>query len=292
MPVIRYDTNVKANFCQFEIRPIWRWSCFEKCVSIVDNNYLEFRSWVIFVTEMWSAVIQRLKEYLTQHWTKMFVLCIWISVIVLYWRASQSVAPTAAKKVELLASWFRTDGFGPLIFLILYTVQPLVFFPTFIMTIVSGMLYGPIGGMAISVVGLNSAASVSYAAARLVGGEKPRTLNLNKYLEKSLNSLRTHTFETLLTLHLLYMPFDLLNYAAGIMRLNWRQFAIATAIGTIPSGISYVLLGNSLGSVDALALGRPNINFQHLFLSLCISLGAILTAQYVKRTRSLNKTAS
>ncbi len=239
-----------------------------------------------------SGAGQWLQKVITQHWTKLLVVLIWGSVVLLYWWASHSVAPTVAQKIELLATLFRVDGFGPLAFLVIYALQPLVFFPTFIMTIISGMLYGPIGGIAISAVGLNSAASVSYGAARFVGGDILKDRTLNKYLGKSLQKLRTHTFETLLTLHLLYMPFDLLNYASGLMRLKWRQFAIATALGTIPSGISYVLLGNSLGSVDDLTLGKPQINFPLLLLSLAISAITLFIAQYLRRTRTANKSIS
>lgn len=228
---------------------------------------------------------RQMKDLANRHWQKLLILSVWILLFTLYWHTSQRVAPTLEEKLMLLASWFLTDIWGPIIFLAAFTFQPLVFFPTFIMTIVSGMLYGPMWGMLINIIGMNCAASVTYVAARLVGISSSNSVAENHPLRKHILQLRSRTFETILTLHLLYVPFDLMNYLAGFMNLNWRQFAAATAIGTIPSGLAYVLFGNSLGSFEQIVSGRPNINLPLLSFSVLLAVIGYMATRYFRRIR-------
>lgn len=225
------------------------------------------------------------RTFFIRHRSKFFVLAVWVIVIAIYWRVAQDVAPTLEDKVHLVADWFLVPGWGIILFLMVFTFQPLVFFPSFIMSILSGLLYGPIWGMILSIVGLNTAATVSYGTARLLGEDAADGVKSNRWLSRYIAQLHTHTFETLLTLHLLYVPFDMLNYLAGFMRLNWRRFAPATALGTIPSGLVYVLFGNSLGSLDQIASGRPEIDYSMLLLSLGLGIITYVGARYLRREK-------
>lgn len=225
------------------------------------------------------------RSFFVRHRSKFIVLGTWITIITIYWVIAQDVAPTLEDKVHLVADWFLVPGWGMLLFLFVFTVQPLVFFPSFIMSILSGLLYGPVVGMILSVVGLNSAASLCYATARMLGEESAKAVKANRWLSRYVDQLHTHTLETLLTLHLLYVPFDMLNYLAGLMHLKWRKFAIGTALGTIPSGLVYVLFGNSLGSLDQVAAGHPDIDYNMLLLSLGLGLTTYLVARYLRREK-------
>lgn len=224
-----------------------------------------------------------------KHWKKLLILLLWVTIVAIYWRASQNIAPTAQDKIVLLSTWFRAQGWGPLLFLLLYSLQPLVFFPTFVMTILAGMLYGPVVGMIIAVLGMNGAASVSYATGRFMGAEVLQDAS-NAQVQKYMHQLRSNTFETLLTLHLLYVPFDLLSYIAGAMRVRWRPFAIATILGTIPSGLAYVLLGNSFGPLEQMAAGNLDVNYPLLITSLLLAVGVFTGTRYSRRRRATTST--
>lgn len=72
-----------------------------------------------------------------------------------------------ARKIKFLLQWFLLDGWDRLVFVVVYMLQPLVFSPTFLMTICEGLLYGPLWGLLYSYVGANAAASVCYGVGRL-----------------------------------------------------------------------------------------------------------------------------
>ncbi len=62
--------------------------------------------------------------------------------------------------------------------------------------------------------------------------------------------MRDNSFETVLIMRLLFLPYDLVNYASGILRLRWLPFLLATALGSLPGTVSFVLLGASIDTVD------------------------------------------
>lgn len=237
-----------------------------------------------------TLIINQARNILSRHWLKLSIFSLWILIIGLYWRAASDAAPTLEDKIHLVADWFLVAGWGPILFFLCFSLQPLVFFPSFIMSILAGLLYGPIWGMVFSVLGLNSAASVTYFTARFLGEDTIQAIKSNRWVQRYFDQLQSRTFETLLTLHLLYVPFDLLNYLAGFMRLNWRTFAAATAIGTIPSGLAYVLFGNSLGSLDQIASGQPEINVPLLVFSVAVAIGAYLGTRYMRRNNMIPQT--
>ena len=214
---------------------------------------------------------------------RLVVLLVWLGLIVLYWQGTRESAPTLADKVRLLASYFTLGGWGPLLYIVVYIVQPLVFFPSFVMTIAGGLLYGPVWGMIYTIVGANGAASLSYLTGRLLGADVEEWVDSNDTIAYYLDGLRTNTFETILTLSLLHAPFDLVNYLSGVLRLRWRPFALATAIGTIPGGLPFILFGDSLGSIDALTAGRPEIDWWMLALSLVVAAVAFLASWVLRR---------
>lgn len=213
-----------------------------------------------------------------------FVFAFWLIAIASYWIATQNTAPTAMDKIKLLCDVAVKYKWGPLLFVLAYAFQPLVFFPTFLMSIVAGILYGPVLGMAYSIVGANAAASISYGVGRALGAETLGHLLNHPRIANNVERLRSNTFETILILGLLHAPFDLMNFVSGMLRLRWRQFALATAIAIVPGGLPFVLFGSSLGSLERLtATGRPELNFPMMGLSIAIALIAMFTSHYLRK---------
>ena len=44
-------------------------------------------------------------------------------------------------------------------------------------------------------------------------------------------------------MRLVYVPYDLVNYLAGFLRIGWMPFILATALGSLPDTLSFVLFG-------------------------------------------------
>jgi len=133
-----------------------------------------------------------------------------------------------------------------LVFIIAYTVRPLIFFPTSIMTPLSAILFGPIMGWLYTYIGENLSATVAFFAARYFGRNFVKE-NENAFIQKYDKKLKTNGFETVLILRLIPLfPFDFVNYASGLSAIRYRSYISATLLGVIPGLTAYIFLGGSL----------------------------------------------
>ncbi len=135
---------------------------------------------------------------------------------------------------------------APLIYIIIYTLRPLVFFPTSILTPLSSAVFGPLLGWIYTYIGENIAASVAFFVARYLGGD---VVSRFKRLERIDTELQEHGLRTVIFLRLVPLfPFDSVNFGLGLTSVSWRQYALGTAIGVIPGLTAYIFLGASLFS--------------------------------------------
>jgi uncharacterized membrane protein YdjX (TVP38/TMEM64 family) len=171
--------------------------------------------------------------------------------------------------VALFVSWFvwqRSTGRGPvsstqqlidavsgkwwavLAFLVLSVIRPLVLFPATLLTIAAGLLFGPVGGVAVAIIGSNASAMVGWSAAVWIA---PKGVGAGrKAVAAWTDRLQRNSFEAVLLMRLLFLPYDLVNYGCGLLRVKWRPFLLATAIGSIPGTVAFVLAGASVKRLD------------------------------------------
>ena len=100
--------------------------------------------------------------------------------------------------------------------------------------------------------------------------------------------MRENSFESVLIMRLLFLPYDLVNYVSGILRLHWLPFLMATALGSLPGTVSFVLLGASIDRVDD---GIGGIDPITLVASLTIFVVSLASARWLRR-RQQTTTAS
>lgn len=172
------------------------------------------------------------------------VFLFWLAIIAAYWLYAYRNDLSALETLRRLWGLFQIPFWGPLIYLLFFSIQPLVFFPSALMGVIGGHLFGPWWGVLITMGGALGAASVTYGTGYFFGidPDNPRFARLQRFRSR----LEKHTFEALVTLHLLYMPYDLVNYFAGLLRLPWRPFLLSTLVGSIPGIFTFVFFGASL----------------------------------------------
>ena len=223
--------------------------------------------------------------FFNRHRPKLIALLFWLSVAGIYWGYANRYNLSPDDVVRQLADWFVNSLYGPFFFIIFFALQPLVFFPSFILGIAGGILYGPMFGVIYVILGGNGAAHICYLVGRFFGQGILTGAGEQGLIERYAVRLRNNTFETILIMHLLIVvPFDIVNYIAGFLQMNWRQFGLATAVGALPGIFTFVMFGHSLGTIDKLMAGHPEINFRSLTLSL-IMLGVGLVLSYLVKRR-------
>lgn len=176
----------------------------------------------------------------------MFTLWLILIVGIFYWLFQQDVP--ISEYPDLIATQVERFGiWSPLIFISLFAIRPLVFFPATLLSLSAGVLFGPFQAVLILILAENLSSAVSYSVGRYFGKELFNKFNHSSTLvEKFGQYFHQNEFISILTLRLLFAPFDLLGYFAGASNISYLAFASATFLGILPGLIASAFLGGSV----------------------------------------------
>lgn len=150
--------------------------------------------------------------------SRLAALVAWLGLLFGYqWHAWwQGVGPleTVRHLIDVMSSGLA----GPLIYILFYALRPLILMPASLLTLAAGFVFGPVFGVVFTVLGSNISASVAYLASRYFGGSFQGSERKGDTLHGYAERLRRNSFESVLTMRLIFVPFDAVNYAAGLLR--------------------------------------------------------------------------
>lgn len=180
-----------------------------------------------------------------QEWPKLVGLAIWITIIAMYWRYTSVHELAPLQTVERAVSFLAGNPAGIAIYIGLYLIRPVLFFPSTLFTLAGGYLFGPIHGIAIVLLAGTLSAVVAYMIGRLFGSGFLEESSSTGVIQEYADRMRRNSFETVLIMRFLFLPFDLVSYFSGFLRVGLSAFVLATALGSIPGTISFVLFGSA-----------------------------------------------
>lgn len=236
-----------------------------------------------------QSISQIQTSWMQCHRSKLIALFFWFIVVISYWLAANYYNLPPEVMIKQLSHLLGNTFFGPLIFILFFVLQPLVFFPSALMAVLAGCLYGPAEGFGIAVIGANGAGLTSYMIGRFFGqGMLEDNSNPDSIVYRYTSYIRTNSFEAILIMHLIFLPYDLVNYLAGFLRIDWKSFILATALGALPGTLTLVLFGSSIKG-DFIG-GTPEINSETLALSGITLVCSLALSQLLKyRQKHMNK---
>jgi uncharacterized membrane protein YdjX (TVP38/TMEM64 family) len=232
--------------------------------------------------EQQTAVWPTLPQFLRTHRQKIAPLAFWLIALggyFIYTRTNNISTPDAIRQ---LVAFMTGSVYAPLIYIAIYGLRPLLFFPSTLLTLAGGFLFGPIGILYTIIAG-NLSAMVAYFVGAYFGSGILENDDNSSFLQKYANQLRQNSFETVLIMRLIFLPYDLVNYAAGFLHVKWLPFLLATALGSIPGTISVVLLGASFGTLDDLVNGNVTFNPYALAFSVFLIVVSIIVSRIIKK---------
>jgi uncharacterized membrane protein YdjX (TVP38/TMEM64 family) len=156
---------------------------------------------------------------------------------------------------ETLTVWagaLQNRWWGPGAFLAIYALACLAALPATPFTLAGGVVFGVWKGTVLNVTGATLGAALAFLAARVLGREAVASLLKGKFktLEGLDQKAQKSGFQIILNLRLLpVVPFNALNFGAGLTRIRFRDFLAGTALGIIPGAFVYTY------SADAIASG-------------------------------------
>ncbi|NCP88602.1 TVP38/TMEM64 family protein, partial [bacterium] len=109
------------------------------------------------------------KSWFQQHAQKLIALLFWILLIVGYqWYASGNHLSPLQVVQQLLD--FMTNGFwGVIIYTILYAIRPLILFPSTVLTLAGGFVFGPVLGVLYTIIASNISSTIAYFVGHFFG---------------------------------------------------------------------------------------------------------------------------
>jgi uncharacterized membrane protein YdjX (TVP38/TMEM64 family) len=230
-----------------------------------------------------SQLEKSTNSFLSRHGQKLVALTFWLLLLGAYGWYVKSNDLTIADSAENIAVLLTTSAIGPILYIIIYWLRPLIFFPATVLTVLSGFLFGPIG-ILYTIIGANGSAMVAFCVGYFFGqGILDGNDESAGFIQKYTTRMRENSFETVLLMRLIFLPYDLVNYSAGFLRIMWLPFLLATAIGSIPGTISFVLLGSSFGTLDELLAGELKVNPPVLAFSIVLILVSLAASRVLKK---------
>jgi uncharacterized membrane protein YdjX (TVP38/TMEM64 family) len=174
------------------------------------------------------------------------------SLVVLVGTAFLVVALSGSLSADRVRDW--VDGLGaagPLLFIPLSAGLTVALFPGPLLAGASGLLFGTTLGTGVSIVSATLGATLAFCLSRwwahdaVVSLAGPRVKALRVWIGR-------RGFLSVLYARIAPgVPYNLVNYAAGLTPVLLRSFVAATAIGVAPRAFAYTALGGSLGDLGS-----------------------------------------
>ncbi len=150
----------------------------------------------------------------------------------------------AENAVALIRTWGAWGVLGSIGLMVAHSFLP---FPSEIIAIANGMVFGPLWGSVITWIGAMLGASAAFSLARLFG--RPfvqRMLSARQRRHLAFWSRERGGMTLLIGRLIPVIAFNLINYAAALTEISWWTFLWATGIGILPLTILLNVLGDRM----------------------------------------------
>ncbi len=225
--------------------------------------------------------------FLAAHGAKLVAGALWLGMIgALVWIMRTNDLTLSELFLRGLA-WVENNPLAPLAYIFLYALRPLTLFSSVLLTLAGGFVFGPLWGVVYTVIGANLSATVAYFVGRYFGAGVLDDESSQGMVQRYARRMRANSFETVLIMRLIFLPYDLVNYLAGFLRINYWSFILATIIGSIPGTIAFVFLGAALTPAELSNLfmtgETPTLDWRILAISFVMFAVSIVLSRLFKR---------
>lgn len=178
---------------------------------------------------------------------------------------------------DKLRLWIGGFGvWGPLVYMLIYSIAPSFMMPGLPLTVLGGILFGPIWGTVYVLFGATVGASVAFLVARYMGRgwvegfvKGGKLKDLDEKVQKQ--GWKIVAFTRLIPL----FPFNFLNYAFGLTNVRFIHYVIATFIFMAPGAAAYVVFSSSV-----LDIFKGRVSKEFLIGIILVILVSILPVLY------------
>lgn len=168
-----------------------------------------------------------------------------------------ALAASLAHSPERLLDAAAGVAADPLLFALvvvgLYSLRPLVLWPTTLVAVVVGYGYGIVLGLPIALVGAVYTSVPPYYAARWLGADAPSIARLRDAGQRFFDA--TGDLRGVTAGRLAPVPADAVTCAAALSGVRFRTLAGGVLLGELPWTVAAVVVGSSLATLTVEGLG-------------------------------------
>lgn len=235
----------------------------------------------------WIIQAMMRTSWWVKHRRKIVAAAIWggaLAALLFFMHANEQNFAELALSVIL---WGQVSPWAPWVYLLLYALRPLTLFSSVALTLAGGFLFGPLWGVVWTVIAANLSATVAFFIGRALGQELLNEAATKGVVQRYALRMRQSSFETVLIMRCVFLPYDLVSYLAGFLRIRYGPFLLATALGSIPGTLAFVWMGASLAPEELSRLflngELPGLDWRMLLLSAAMFVVSIAVSRYLKR---------
>ncbi len=188
--------------------------------------------------------------------------------------------------LERVRAIIKSGGaFAPLIYILLFSILPIFFFPVPILALAGGLAFGVWKGSFYTIIGASINCILMYLIAKYIGKEQ-----VDRYLDKHLSEdvkKRIASKETDIGFYLFVLrltpiiPYNLINYMSGLLDIELKKYIIISILGIMPGTAVYLNMGDK-----AINYKSKEFVLSVVFMVVLVILANLLT-KYLKKKGKL-----
>ncbi|HAO93707.1 MAG TPA: TVP38/TMEM64 family protein [Deltaproteobacteria bacterium] len=149
---------------------------------------------------------------------------------------------------ERLRVWIASFGiWGPVAYLVIYSIAPSLMVPGLPLTVAGGILFGPLWGSVYTIIGATIGASIAFLIARYLGRDWVKSRVEGSRLKELDRKVGEEGWKIVAFTRLIPLfPYNALNYAFGLTRVGFLDYLWATFVFMMPGVVAYVVFSSSI----------------------------------------------
>jgi uncharacterized membrane protein YdjX (TVP38/TMEM64 family) len=170
--------------------------------------------------------------------TIIFLVCI-LATVAMFWYLG-------GVDIDALQAWLKGWGWwAPFFYVLLYIIATLLVLPSTALNLTGGALFNLWGGLLWTSVAAILAAVIAFIFSRTIGRDMVAKRLAGRWQAMDAEVKRGGRFYMFALRLLPAMPYGLVNFAAGLTSISFKDYLIGTTLGTVPGILPFVWLGSS-----------------------------------------------
>lgn len=187
---------------------------------------------------------------------------------------------------EILRNYIGGFGYlAPFIYILCFTILPIAFFPVPILALAAGLLFGFLPGTIYTLIGAVLNSAIMFLMAKVLAKDAVTNLLQRKLPENWSSFLfdldEKRGFGIIFILRLIpAMPYNLINYGAGLTSIKFSSYMLATILGILPGTLVFLNIGN-----QALNVHKPAF-IVSIILLILLTIFSLILGKKIGKTNS------